>query len=66
MDSVWIAEERVRSDRSQKWSPWRPMDSPCIGLLAYSRPVEFTSYATGTYERRAVEYARKEPEEVKP
>lgn len=62
MSSVWILEYRVRPRKNSKWGEWRFMEPESRGYQT-----SFTSYPAREvvshekYEKRAVEYVRKEP-----
>jgi hypothetical protein len=58
--SLWILEFRTRKRKNGKWSEWSSMehkDRPCVAYREY--PSDRTLSAD-CYERRAVEYVRKE------
>lgn len=63
--SLWVMEVRNRTRKNGKWTEWVPVRDWSAELNAYTVfPAKEGAQET-YYERRAVEYVRKEPEATK-
>ena len=58
--SLWVLEYRHRNRKNGKWSEWSPMEPDFRSATAYRSYPEDQVFAHEKYERRAVEYVRKE------
>jgi hypothetical protein len=64
IESVWLLEYRYRERKNGKWSNWCPSEGSYVTISSAFRkfPAE-TIFNEEKYQRRAVEYVRKEPAE---
>ena len=60
--TLWVLEFRTRKRRNGKWSEWESMEHDYRTVTAYREYPTDRVFANPTYERRAVEYNRKEEE----
>lgn len=62
---LWVLEYRTRKRRNSKWEPWRSIEpAGRIAVTAFREYPKAEVMQEATYERRAVEYVRKEPGET--
>lgn len=63
--SLWVMEYRTRKRRNSKWEAWRSIEpDDRIAVTAFREYPAAEVINEPTYERRAVEYVRKEPGET--
>ena len=60
--SVWLLEYRHRERKNGKWSEWQSSDNSACVVLLRTYPAS-SICQEDKYQRRAVEYIRKEPAE---
>ena len=62
MKSIWILEQRVRTRKNGKWSPWEDL----YGTMFYPERPTDREVDDVYFQRRAVEFRRVETTEAQP